>query len=69
MNTTPQPLVSATARFIAAATVASIMAAVSMGAAQASDQAVRTCAETLTRTHITLDRVEVVAKRDSRANI
>lgn len=65
MNTAPQALVSATARFVAAAGVACVLALVTLGAESASHEAVDNAKASFSAAQsVTLPRVEVVGKRE-----
>jgi len=64
--TAPQPLVSATAKIAAVTAVAAVLAFATLGAKQASHQAVQSATASFsqgTTKHVTFDRVEIVGRR------
>jgi hypothetical protein len=60
-----QSLLSATVRFAAVAAVATGLAVATMGAAQASHEALQAAGERFSQrtTHVTLPRVEIIVRR------
>jgi hypothetical protein len=64
---TVQPLLSVPARIAAALTVAGVLALASLGVQDASHQAVRTAAATISQgpAHVTLATVQIVGRRSA----
>ena len=63
----PQPLLAVPARIALALAVAAVLALASLGARDASHQAVRMATDSFSRsvTHVTLPSVEVVGRREA----
>ena len=65
--TAPQPLLSLTSRIAAAVAVVAAIALASMGASEASHQAVQSAAQSFSAgtTHVQLSTVQIVGRRDA----